>query len=54
MAAALPVPLKLLQTSLAKAREPALIARLETAIAGVRRLYGLPERRREDRGDLRR
>jgi hypothetical protein len=50
----LPAPLKKLQASLAGAREPQLRARLQVAIEGVRALYGLPERRREDRGDLRR
>lgn len=49
-----PAPLKALQASLRGAREPELRTRLEVAIAGVRRLYGLPEKHREDRGDLRR
>lgn len=49
-----PAPLKALQASLRGAREPELRARLEVAIAGVRRLYGIPEKHREDRSELRR
>lgn len=53
--APLPAPLKVLQSNLRRAREPALRARLQTAIAGVRRLYGLDNKpQHEETGDLRR
>jgi len=49
----LPAPLKMLQASLAGAREPQLRARLQVAIEGVRALYGLDNKPRHDeRGDM--
>ena len=52
-----PAPLKALVRSLWQAREPELIARLQTAIAGVKRLYASPERlkrKNEHIGDMKR
>jgi hypothetical protein len=51
---ALPPALKALESSLAKATEPALKERLVAAIAGVRRLYKLPDVPPEDTGDMKR
>ena len=50
----LPPALKALESSLAKATEPALKERLVAAIAGVRRLYRLPDVPPEDTGDMKR
>lgn len=54
MTAPLPGPLRALTASLRGAREPELRVRLQVAIAGVKKLYGLPAAKRyDDTGDLR-
>lgn len=49
-----PPAVKAMQASLQRAREPELRARLERSLLYLKGLYGLPERRHEDTGDMRR
>jgi hypothetical protein len=54
MATAVPSAIRVLQASLKGTKEPAMRERIETALSGLRRLYGVPDSPDRHRdGDLR-